>query len=410
MTAFAAAGDGTAATCPFDHHSAAFAADPVSWFTRLRDASGPVWTEAWGGFWVVSRYEDLIKVGKDPDTFKSGDGVVLPWGESGGDDIPLNVDPPEFYAYRRALRSLFTPRAADAVAEQARSLVTELIDQFIETGRVDFVPQFSTPIPARLTLRQLGMPQERWQHYLDLFFDSVYFISSLPPERVAAIGEAFGRLHEDIAARVTEAREKPGDDWVSFLVGIDLEGRGLSDDELTKIIRLMMIGGMETTGAAITGALIHLDRHPHERQRLIDDPSLIPSAVEESLRFHTPIPGLARRVTRDVELGGETLKAGQWVLQLWGAGNRDADSWERPDEFDVTREPNRHLAFGFGLHRCVGKHFARMEMRTALEEVLRRLPDYQIDHEAIERVPDAGNVSGYLHVPATFSPGQKEGQ
>lgn len=253
-----------------------------------------------------------------------------------------------------------------------RNLVTELINAFIETGEVDFVPQLSTLIPARITLRQLGMPEERWKDYLDLFFDAVYFMGSLPPERQAAITEAFVHLHEDIGARVTEARANPGEDWVSFLVKLELDGRALTDEELGKIIQLFMVGGMETTGAAITGALVHLDSYPNARMRLIEDPSLIPQAVEESLRFQTPIPGLARRVTRDTELGGQKLRAGEWVLQLWGAGNRDTDAWERPEEFDVVREPNRHLAFGFGLHRCVGKHFARLEMRIALEEVLRR--------------------------------------
>jgi cytochrome P450 len=401
----------------FDHHDPAFAQDGMPWriYEQLRERAPVTHTDSWEeGFFVVSRYDDVARIAQDPGSFSNQWGVTMP-GLPGHApppefqmNIPLGMDPPEFNEWRRMLNPYFSPPKAEATAPAMRSIVTNLIDGFIERGSAELYDELLSPFPAIVTCRVLGLPEDEW-HF---FADPVHETLQARHEDDGTYRGA-GTAMLDAVARMVEIakerREDPGDDVMSFLGRARVHDRPLEDFEMAAICTVLLGGGVDTTTNAIGVMLVELTRRPEIRQQLVDHPSLIPSAVEEMLRMWAPFQGLARRVMIDTEVGGCPLHQGDKVLVLWASANRDRDEFDRPDELVIDRSPNRHLAFGLGPHRCIGAHLARWEMRVALEEVLRRLPDYELDEAGLALQPDCGLIYGYARVPVTFTAGEREG-
>ena len=390
------------AGCPivhFDHHSTAFAHDPGSIYEGLREAR-VAYSETYGGFYVLSRYEDVWDAARDDETFSSDREVVLP-ATGVGRLIPLNADPPDLQRYRSALFPYFTQRAAEAMESEIRRFTTTTIDAFIEAGRCDLITDLAAPVPAMTTLELMGLPPEDWAILAEPLHNLIAYPTDDPRHDSARDG--VWAIRERFAAEVAERAAEPRDDMITHLLGLEGEGT-LGGDEVVDLLMMVTIGGFDTTMAAIGSALLYLEQHPDERSSLVAGPDLLPAAVDEFLRFEAPVQGFARTVTRDIRIGGCPIPAGETVFLLWGSANRDPEAFDRPDEMVLDRQPNRHLTFGVGGHRCLGSHLARVEMRVVLAETLRRLGDYSVLHEQVAWPNSVGILYGRAHIPATFTP------
>jgi cytochrome P450 len=395
----------------FDHHSADYAENSTSINASLREKCPVAYTPAHGGFWVISRYEDVVTAAKDDATFASGYtvdgvcplGVVIP--PAPAPHYPIEMDPPDYMPYRKLLNPLFSPGVSKAWQPRISRWVDICIDQVIEKGSFDVVGDLANPVPSLFTCEFLGLPIEDWRAYADLQHEMIY----TPPNEREDIIKRYMELLGGVYSLITERRAAPGDDVISTLVTSEIDGEPISNEMVLSIVDLIMAGGFDTTTAATASSLIYLANHPAERQRLIDDPEMIPQACEEFLRYFTPTQALARTVTKPVTVDGVDLQPGERVLISWASANRDEDAFDRPDELILDRFPNRHTTFGVGIHRCLGSHIARIELVTMVSRVLERMPDYQVSHDAAVRYPSIGVVNGWVRVPATFTPGARMG-
>lgn len=380
----------------FDHHDPAFAEHADSVCRILRERAPVARTEAHGGFFVVSRYEDVVRILRDDDTFASGSGTTIPAAPIRV--IPIEVDPPDFHKYRRFLNPLFSPAAVATREQEVRLLARRLIEDWREEGRCDVVEQFALPLPAITILRILGISEGEWRNYTD----PIHFAAlEVPTSRKAGqiLLDVVRKLEDLVAAR----RLEPRDDLVSYLVTGTLEdGSRLDDHETLMILLLMLLGGLDTTTAALGTAILSIDRHPEVRKALVDDPSRIPLAVEEFLRYEAPVTALSRTVTKPVTVRGVPMQPGDRVLLVWRSTNRDESEFEDPDVLDISRVPNRHLAFGVGIHRCLGSNLARLEMRVALEELLRAVPDYRVDWSGVITAKNISVTPMRTTIPISF--------
>ncbi len=386
--------------CPvvrFDHHSGDFARDPWSIYQGLR-AARVAYSDTYGGFYVLSRYEDVWDAARDDETFSSDREVVLP-ATGVGRLIPLNADPPDLQRYRSALFPYFTQRAAEAMEPDIRRFTTTTIDAFIDSGSCDLVTDLAAPVPAMTTLELMGLPPEDWAILAEPLHGLISYPTDHPSHESAR--EGVWAIRQRFAAEVAERAAKPRDDMIMHLLSLERQG-SLNRDEVVDLLMMVTIGGFDTTMAAIGSALLYLEQHPAERRRLAEDPSLLPAAVDEFLRFEAPVQGFARTVTRDIQIGDCPIPAGETVFLLWGSANRDPEAFDRPDEMVLDRRPNRHLTFGVGGHRCLGSHLARVEMRVVLAEILKRLGDYTVSHVDICWPNSVGILYGRSHIPATF--------
>lgn len=405
----------TPSRCPvvhFDHHSPEHAQDPIGAYRALRSRHTVAWTEAHGGFWVLSGYESVFQAARDDDTFSSartshgGEGlsVVIPKTPMHL-HIPIEIDPPDFRKYRKLVNLITAPAAIERMQGMIEHYTTWFIDRVIEDGECDLAEIIG--VPSIVTIDWLGLPITEWSRYSSAHRATLSAITDSPEYR-QAVEVDLPYLAEQMWRIIAERRRDPADDVISFLVGQEIDGRPLTDDEVFSIVDLLISGGVGTTASLVGQALVWLYQHQDVRQRLIDDPSLLNRALEEFLRYFSPTQALARTVTEDVEFQGCPMKAGDRVLLAWASANRDeAGGFERPDELDIDRWPNRHTAFGIGMHRCAGSHFGRAMSRTLLGQVLERLPDYTIDLDNVVPYPRQGVNIGFHKIPARFTPGSR---
>jgi cytochrome P450 family 142 subfamily A polypeptide 1 len=283
-----------------------------------------------------------------------------------------------------------------------RALVTSLIDKVAPRGECDFVHDLAAPLPMIVIAEMLGARPDDW-HLLQEWSDKLVQLGGGPrymtDERMAAVFSFYEYTTPILEAR----RGRSTDDLISILTHAEIDGSGLSDDELLAESLLLLIGGNETSRNAMTGAIDLVSRHPDQWQLLRDDPTRLPAAVEEFLRYITPILNMARTATVDVELHGESIRAGDKVLLMYSSANRDETVFDDPERFDVTREHNPHVAFGFGTHFCLGASLARMEIRVMYEELLRRLPDIHVVPGHDVRWTPGAFVRGIDHLPVEFT-------
>ncbi|CQD16291.1 cytochrome P450 superfamily protein [Mycobacterium lentiflavum] len=352
-------------------------AEPQPMYKVLRE-SNPVFRSEQAV--VLSRLADIEMALKHTELFSSNMdavnlGNIRPL-------IPLQVDPPEHAKYRRVLDPLFTPREMARREPRVTELVNEMIDRFAGRGECDFHEEFAVPLPCTVFLQLLGLPLEDLDKFLE-WKDGV-----IRPEG----DSGFDRRHESsapVAQQIYEYFDRaiddhiasPRDDVLSALINakVDSEGgRALSREEVLDICFLFLIAGLDTVTDSLDCFFVYLARHPDHRHQLVEQPDVLPHAIEELLRWETPVPGVARVAMQDVEVGGCPISKGERVSPLLGAANTDPAEFPNPEVVDFNRNPNRHRAFGGGPHRCLGSHLARMELRVALREFHRRIPDYEI--------------------------------
>jgi cytochrome P450 len=387
----------------FDHLSARYAADPLSVYREMRSRCPVAWTDAHDGFWVTSTYADVFAASRDDHRFSSRNGVVIP-SESGLHLLPIEVDPPELRAYRRAMNPAFNPRAVARLVPEFERLTAWCIDQVIESGHIDLVADLASPVPAMATLLLVGLPVEDWERYAHAFHGMVAYAHGTP-QYAEAVELVIG-ISATLRSVTAERRSHPRDDLLSTLTQVEVEGRRLTDDEVTSILITTLGGGIDTTTALIANALVYLHDNPEHRARLARDESFMTSFCEEMLRYFSPVQGFARTVTEDTDLGGCALRRGDRVFLSWAAANHDPLVFDRPEEIIPERFPNRHTSFGVGAHRCVGSTLARSEFGVVLREILLRMPDYSLADGAV-RYSNIGTANGWHRLPARFTPGRR---
>jgi cytochrome P450 len=387
-----------------DHHGPAYRENNYAYMAELQQRCPVAHDSAYGGYWLFTGYDVVFDAVRDPETFGSGMDKAVPANQMSVPLIPIDIDPPMLQRYRKLLLRYLSPAAAERQDDELRTLTTELIDAFIERGEADLSQELFTPLPARWILRFIGLDDSRWAEWIAWIHASIHDRANDRDRAMWGITNVYQAAGAEIASR----REAPRDDLLSELIAADIDGNKLSDDELIGIVFLLMLGGMDTTAGLTGNSLLRIERDPALRQRLIDEPELMRSATEEFLRHDTPTQGIARVVRKDTVFHGRQLKAGDRVFLMYAAANRDPKTFKDPEEIILDREPNRHMAFALGVHRCVGSNFARAMFKIMVTEVLRRLPDFHLAGEVV-RYPDAGDVYGVEHLPVTFTPGPREG-
>jgi cytochrome P450 len=325
----------------------------------------------------ISRYEDVTWALRHPEYFTS-EGDTMELGEQ--PLIPLQVDPPRHTKYRRLLNPRFLPREIGRLEPDVRALVTRLIDAFADRGHCDFHEEFATPLPSGIFLALMGLPMSdlptflRWRdNTIRPDVDPHDFEGAAEIRRQTA-HEVSGYFRQAIA----EHKSRPADDrLLSQIVRFTIDGEELTETELLGIAHLLMLGGLDTVTATLDCMVTYLAKHPERRRQLVDDPARIPGAVEELMRWETPVTVLPRAVKQDIEMSGVQLRAGDRITLVLGAANLDDEEFADTG-VDFGRDPNRHVSFGSGNHLCLGAHLARLELRVALEELHARIPDYHI--------------------------------
>lgn len=386
-----------------DHHSDYFREHNYETYEILRAQCPVAHSNAWGGFWMFLEHDDVYEAENNTDVFSSVMEKQVPRSDNPDPFVPIDTDPPLLQQYRRITLPWFSPSAAKELEPTFRRFTAELIDDFIETGRADIIQQLTTALPARWILQMLGFDETRWPDWVEWTHAVVHDRTSNVEKSMAGVTS----IYTNIIAEMQRRRDDGfGADLLSGIMQGEVDGEPLRDELVIGYTFLMLLGGMDTTSGLTGNALVQLDEHRDLRQRLIDEPGILPKATEEFLRHDTPTQGLARLVTRDCEFKGQHLSPGDRVLLMYAAANRDPRVFENPDVIDFDRSPNRHLAFGAGPHRCLGSNHARVMFQVMISEILRRLPDYAITGE-IERFRDAGDVYAPRHLHITFTPGTR---
>ena len=365
------------------------------------------------GFWAVTRYADVVTVSKDPGLFSSyRGGTNIP--DYPPDDMAMirmmmvNMDPPQHGKFRKLARTGFTPRIVAQMEPKIRVAAAAIVDEVAGLGRCDFVTKIAAELPLQVIADLLGIPQEdrhkvfNWSNRL-IGFDDPEFQTSLADGKMAA-AEVW--MYATQLAMMRQA-SPPDADVVSALVHAQVDGEKLTEMEISSFFLLLSVAGNETTRNLISGGMMTLLENPAEKARLIADPSLIPSAVEEMLRWISPVMHFRRTATKDVELHGQHIKEGDKVVLYYISANRDEEVFPEAHRFDVGRTPNDHLAFGAGEHFCLGSSLARVEIRIMFEELLRRLPDLELAGDV--RRLRSNFINGWKEIPVRFTPGPVSG-
>lgn len=400
----------------FDHHSPEFVDDWAEVFATLRRECPVLHSAEHGGFHVLSRYDDVARAGKDWRTFSTENDLDGTGRGGRGIQIPpnqvrmgmLEMDPPANLDYRRLLTALFSTTAVARYEARLRELVTWCVDRVIEAGSCDVVADLANPVPAMVTLDYLGIPVDRGLRYGDILHRSVCTLrgSEAFTDVLGELQWLVGDLHALVVERRADAHRE---DVIGHLLTSEINGAPLSDAEIAELLFMLLNGGVDTTTGAISHMLLWLSEHPGQRAELAADPAKLPAAIEEWLRLFPPALGVGRNVVEECALSGTRLTPGDRVYLAWASANRDEERFERAEECVLDRAPNPHLSFGYGAHRCIGAPLARAELRLVLEQVLRRMPDLTIDRAGTRAYADIGIVNAFSHMPATFTPGVREG-
>ncbi len=386
------------------------AAVPHTWLAHLRHHDPVHWQDEPGGpgFWAVTRYEDCVTVNRDYERFSSAAQGTMPF-ELGADEVAqqslmmLNMDPPLHTRYRRLVNKGFTPRMVRDLEESIHRSTDVIIDSVIEKGEADFVTQLSAELPLQVIAELLGVPQEDRHH---MFEWSNRMVGNEDPEyqdqQELALTSAM-ELYAYASELFAKKRIDPHADLMSALTTVEIEGERLSDMELELFFLLLTVAGNETTRNLMSGGMHAFFQHPEQWQRLLADRSLLPTAVDEMLRFVTPVMNFRRTAMVDTELSGTRIAAGDKVVFFHASANRDEDIFTDPDTFDIGRDPNPHIAFGGGgPHFCLGTNLARMEIRVMFEHLLDRMPDIRQDGD-VQRL-QSQFINGVKHIPVAFTP------
>ena len=375
---------------------------------RWMRAHEPVYHDHKNDLWGVTRHADILAISKRSDLFRNGGGY-----RPDAAPVPhmVAMDRPEHMIRRNLVNRGFTPQRVAAYEPRVREICTQILDAVAARGECDFVRDVAAALPLIVIGDLLGVDPADHDRLLRWSDDLMSALGSTDPVKLAAQMRAGLEYREYCLGVIADRRSKPrGEDLMSVLVHAEIDGNKLDDESIFMESLLILIGGDETTRHVISGGMHQLLRHPSQRQVLRADPSQLPRAIEEMLRWVTPIQNMMRTVSEPTEIGGHRFRAGDRLLLLYPSGNRDEAVFERPFEFDVARDPNPHVAFGGrGAHFCLGNALARLELRVMFEEVLRRLPDLELASAAPPPLRPANFVVGIESLLVRFSPVPCEG-
>ena len=360
-------------TTDFDHLDPRWVNDPFPIWEGLRKQCPIAHTDRFMGVYFPSRYEDVRAVAYDTEHFSSRRIIVRETPPPRIPAPPITSDPPEHRPHRMVLLPPFTPDAMKKLEPRARLLCNELIDKFINRGSCDAAVEYAQEIPARLIAHLLGLPETDG----DLYRRWIKMVLEDGITDMAAVIQATTEMQTYFMEHIHARQEQPGDDLISYLNNVEFNGQKLTSDNVLGSLRLLLIAGIDTTWSGIGSCIWHLAKTPEDRRRLVADPSLMPTAIEEFLRAYAPVT-MAREVVKETEINGCTFRPGEMVLLSFPAANRDPAMFPDADKVVIDRKENRHAAFGLGIHRCVGSNLARLEMTVAVEELLKRIPEFSL--------------------------------
>jgi cytochrome P450 len=388
----------------FDHTDEQWAADPYPILDDLRQRCPVAHSERFGGVWLPTTHKDVATIANDTTHFTSRSIIVSehrPPMELAPEGIapPISSDPPFHMDARRMLLPIFSPQRIDELEPSTRAYCHELIDAMKDNEVVDAAVEYAQHIPVRVIANMLGLPEEDADQFRGFVQDILEGVARPLEERIGG----FMNLFQYLQTHIDDHIANPRDDLITFLLESELNGEKLNAFHVARTIGLLLIAGIDTTWSAIGASIWHLAKTPADRQRLVAEPELLPTAIEELLRAYAPVT-MARLVKEEVEIGGCPMQPEDWVLLSFPSANRDPEVFERPDEVILDRSPNRHAAFGLGVHRCAGSHLARMELRVALEVWLEAFPSFELADPAGVRW-SGGQVRGPrvlpVRIPAT---------
>jgi cytochrome P450 len=381
----------------FDHTDPRWTENPYPIWDELRAAAPVVHTERFLGCYMPTTFEAVKQIAYDTEHFSSRRVVVRDVRPETLPAPPITSDPPEHKPAKQLLLPSFTPDAIKKLEPRVRTICNDLIDGFIEEGKCDAAARYSKHIPVRAIAHMLGIPETD----SDLFINWIHEILELGIKDQAVLMKAVQGMTAYFSTHIERRKTEPTDDLISTLMNArDKNGQPLSDLHVQGTLRLLLIAGIDTTWSAIGSSLWHLARTPADRERLIAEPELLPTAIEEFLRAYAPVT-MAREVMKETEIGGCPIKPGNMVLLSFPAANRDPAMFADADQVVIDRKQNPHAAFGLGIHRCVGSNLARMEMTIAIEEWLKRIPDFRLDPAGTIAWSE-GTVRGPRQLPLLF--------
>ena len=382
----------------FSHLEPEWSADPYPIQDDLRQRCPIAHTERFGGGWLPTRYEDVAAIAYDTEHFSSRSIIMSnfrpPLDEAPvGGSPPISSDPPFQHDARKLLLPAFTKAAVARQEPATRAFCHSLIDGFGEREVVDAASEYAQHIPIRVIADMLGFPPEDGPRFREFVENTLEGVNQDPDERI----ERMQQLFDYLLAQIRDHVDRPRDDLTTFLINVELYGSKLEAEHVAGTMALLLIAGIDTTWSAIGASLWHLAKTQRDRERLIAEPALLPTALEEFLRAFAPVT-MARLVKEDMNWHGADMKADDWILLSFPAANRDPAQFDRADEVVIDRQVNRHAAFGLGIHRCLGSHLARMELRVALEVWLERIPRFSLDDPAAVTW-SAGQIRGPRALP-----------
>ncbi|WP_205528685.1 cytochrome P450 [Desertimonas flava] len=382
----------------FDIFDPEYVQHPFAIWDELRQVCPVAQSARWGGSYLLTTHADVLSTAHDVDRFSSSSVLVVPvpftYDEHGNRSRPvINADPPEHGPERRLMLPFFTRLAAERYREPTREMCRRLLLQFVDDETVDVAQDYARQIPTRVIADILGLDPERGEEFTE-WVRGALELGLMDSEILRRSREA---VESFLDREIERRREEPGDDLISFLLTAEIHGQSMPLHVLRSTLSLMLVAGIDTTWSAIGAALWHLARHSQDRRRLVAEPELIPVAVEEFLRAYSPVT-MARVARADATVGTTHVEAGARILLNFPAANRDPAVFDRPDEVIVDRGVNPHIAFGTGIHRCLGANLARMEMQVAIEEFLGAIPEFELSDPAAVAWT-GGQVRGPRHVP-----------
>jgi cytochrome P450 len=393
-------------------------ADPYPLYARLRKEAAVVF-DPFLHTWVVTRYADVLKVlltfsadrTPSPEQLKAvGVNDVGPIAQVMVRQM-LFLDPPAHTRLRSLAASVFAPKRVAVLADRIRSIANDLIDRAMERGRMDIIREIAEPLPAIVTAELLGVPIEDHQQLKEWSSDFAEMLGNYQhnPNRIPRVLKSTEEMSRYFRERIVEQRREPKEGLIHSLLTAESDGDRLSEDEVIANTIVTMVGGQETTTNLIGNGVLTLLRNPEEMDRLRNDYTLIPSAVEELLRYESPSQQTGRIAPEDVEIGGQQIRKGQAVIAVMASGNRDEERFPNPDTLDLGRSDNRHLAFGWAAHFCFGAPLARLEGQIMIEAILRRLPGLALAGGKLTWRENLG-LRGLTSLPVTFSANHAEGE
>ncbi len=386
----------------YDIFDPTYVENPEPIWDDLRERCPIAHTERWGGSWLATTMEDVRAIATDTETFSSEDAGVAPRVEDEEEQLegvrfpPIDSDPPNHLEERRLILPFFSPQAVEGYEQVTREYCRGLVAGLKGRDGVDAAVEYAQQIPARVIALMLGVPTDKTDLFTHWVREILEFGGQDPERRLKAREEMAKFLLEQIQER----HKEPGDDIISHLVQSELEGEPVPTVHIVGTCTLLLIAGVDTTWSGIGSSLYHFATHPDDLRRVVEEPDLLPTAIEELLRAYSPVT-MGRVVTRDTEVKGCPMHEGDKVLLSWAAANRDPAEFEDPDRVLIDRQRNRHLAFGLGIHRCAGSNLARMELRVALEEWLAEFPVFELDTSR-EMTWAGGQVRGPRTLPVRF--------